>query len=161
MSSRHSVVEEEEIYERQFIKINVRHVTDGNGVVLGSLLLTPKTVMFNPNATDLLVMESPEGPDQFQIIAPPELVVNWAVFSEFGRFNSSFGIATKESEGKKKLFVPKVEVKEDDPENGKDEEKSKDEEKPDEDEDDEEEGLKFKNEDKKRQSESDEPLYLR
>jgi LysM repeat protein len=91
---RHVVVGEEEIVERQFVKINVRHITDGKGVVFGSLLVTPKTVMFNPNHTDLLVMET--DPDKYQIIAPAELVVNYAIFNDFYKFNSSFGIDVKE-----------------------------------------------------------------
>lgn len=95
--------EEEEIIETQFIKVNVRHVTDGSGVVLGSLLLTPKMLMFNPNATDLLVREN--EPDTYQIIAPFELIVNVAIFNDFSRFNSTIGIATKE-ENSNDLYLP-------------------------------------------------------
>ena len=102
---RHVIVAEEEIVERQFIKINVRHITDGRGVVFGSLLVTPKTAMFNPNLTDLLVMET-EQPDGYQIVAPSELVVNYAIFNDFYKFNSSFGIDVKE-EDKGTLYIPK------------------------------------------------------
>ena len=107
---RHVVVAEEEIVERQFIKINVRHITDGRGVVFGSLLVTPKTAMFNPNLTDLLVMET-EQPDGYQIVAPSELVVNYAIFNDFYKFNSSFGIDVKE-EDKGTLYMPKEDDKE-------------------------------------------------
>ena len=41
-------------YEK-FLKINVRHITDGQGVVAGVLLVTPNTVMFDPNVSDPLV----------------------------------------------------------------------------------------------------------
>ena len=99
------VVAEEEIVERQFIKINVRHITDGKGVVFGSLLVTPKTAMFNPNLTDLLVMET-DQPDGYQIVAPSELVVNYAIFNDFYKFNSSFGIDVRE-EDKGTLYMPK------------------------------------------------------
>ena len=85
-------------------KINVRHITDGRGVVFGSLLVTPKTAMFNPNATDLLVMETGQ-PDGYQVVAPAELVVNYAIFNDFYKFNSSTGIAVKE-EDKGTLFLP-------------------------------------------------------
>ncbi len=94
---KHVVVDEEEIIERQFVKLNVRHITDGKGVVFGSLLVTPKTVMFNPNPTDLLVMETGNA-DGYQIIAPSENVVNFAIFNDFYKFNTSFGIAVKEED---------------------------------------------------------------
>jgi len=113
---RHVVVAEEEIVERQFVKINVRHITDGRGVVFGSLLVTPKTAMFNPNLTDLLVMET-EQPDGYQIVAPSDLVVNYAIFNDFYKFNSSFGIDVKE-EDKGTLYVPKETPEEDDKEGG-------------------------------------------
>ena len=88
------LVEESEIFEQQFIKVNVRHITDGSGVVIGSLLITPKMVMFNPNEGDLLVQES--EPDNYQLILPFELLVNIAIFKDFSRFNSTIGIANKE-----------------------------------------------------------------
>jgi hypothetical protein len=34
---------------QRFLKINVRHITDGQGVVGGVLLVTPNAVMFDPN----------------------------------------------------------------------------------------------------------------
>ena len=38
------IIEEPEIFDLQFVKINVKFITDGKGIVSGSLLLTPKTV---------------------------------------------------------------------------------------------------------------------
>ena len=38
--------EEQEMFDSQFVKINVRHITDGKGIVAGSLLLTPKVVSY-------------------------------------------------------------------------------------------------------------------
>ena len=58
-------VEDPEIIDSQFLRINVRHVTDGAGVVVGSILITPKVLMFNPNLTDQLVEES--EPDKYQV----------------------------------------------------------------------------------------------
>ena len=51
-------MEDPEIIDSQFLRINVRHVTDGAGVVVGSILITPKVLMFNPNLSDQLVEES-------------------------------------------------------------------------------------------------------
>ena len=36
--------EEPEIFDSQFVKINVKFITDGKGIVSGSLFLTPKNV---------------------------------------------------------------------------------------------------------------------
>lgn len=47
-------VQDRSAYEK-FLKINVRHITDGQGVVAGVLLVTPNTVMFDPNVSDPLV----------------------------------------------------------------------------------------------------------
>jgi hypothetical protein len=58
-------VEDPEIIDSQFLRINVRHVTDGAGVVVGSILITPKVLMFNPNLSDQLVEES--EPDKYQV----------------------------------------------------------------------------------------------
>ena len=58
-------MEDPEIIDSQFLRINVRHVTDGAGVVVGSILITPKVLMFNPNLSDQLVEES--EPDKYQV----------------------------------------------------------------------------------------------
>lgn len=42
------IPEEPEIFDAQFVKINVRFITEGKGIVSGSLLLTAKNVsMYN------------------------------------------------------------------------------------------------------------------
>ena len=66
-------------YEK-FLKINVRHITDGQGVVAGVLLVTPNTVMFDPNVSDPLVIE--HGAEAYGVIAPVELVVNAALYPD-------------------------------------------------------------------------------
>lgn len=81
VSVKKVIVEDPEIIDSQFLRINVRHITDGAGVVIGSLLVTPKVLMFNPNLSDPLVEES--EPDKYQIIAPLELVMNTAIFDNF------------------------------------------------------------------------------
>ncbi|XP_050541417.1 oxidation resistance protein 1 isoform X3 [Daktulosphaira vitifoliae] len=62
----------------RFLKINVRHITDGQGVVSGVLLVTPNAVMFDPNVSDPLVIE--HGPESYGVIAPMEFVVNAAIY---------------------------------------------------------------------------------
>ncbi|PSN39309.1 hypothetical protein C0J52_15577 [Blattella germanica] len=64
--------------EQRFLKINVRHITDGQGVVGGVLLVTPNAVMFDPNVSDPLVIE--HGPESYGVIAPMEFVVNAAIY---------------------------------------------------------------------------------
>eukprot|EP00092_Neocalanus_flemingeri_P002444 GFUD01002614.1.p1 GENE.GFUD01002614.1~~GFUD01002614.1.p1 ORF type:complete len:577 (+),score=93.61 GFUD01002614.1:160-1890(+) len=74
-------VAEIEIIEYQFIKLRVRHITSGRGVVGGSVLFTPNAVIFDPDPKDPLVEEL--EPEAFQIIAPMEFVVNAAIFLDF------------------------------------------------------------------------------
>ncbi|KAL1140125.1 hypothetical protein AAG570_000057, partial [Ranatra chinensis] len=64
----------------KFLKINVRHITDGQGVVSGVLLVTPNAVMFDPNVSDPLVIE--RGPESYGVIAPMEYVVNAAIYHD-------------------------------------------------------------------------------
>ncbi|KAL1431329.1 hypothetical protein MTO96_014345 [Rhipicephalus appendiculatus] len=51
-----------------FLKISSRHITDGQGVVMGTLLVTPNNVMFIPNVSDALVME--HGSECYEVTAP-------------------------------------------------------------------------------------------
>ena len=66
-------------YEK-FLKIHVRHITDGQGVVAGVLLVTPNTVMFDPNVSDPLVIE--HGAEAYGVIAPMEFAVNAALYPD-------------------------------------------------------------------------------
>ena len=70
-----------EVVEYQFIKLRVRHITAGRGVVGGSILFTPNAIIFDPDPADPLVEEL--EPEAFQIIAPMEFVVNAAIFLDF------------------------------------------------------------------------------
>ncbi|XP_011506170.1 PREDICTED: oxidation resistance protein 1 [Ceratosolen solmsi marchali] len=65
-------------YKERFLKITVRHITDGQGVVGGVLLVTPNAVMFDPNVSDPLVIE--HGPESYGVIAPMEFIVNAAIY---------------------------------------------------------------------------------
>ena len=78
----------------KFLKIHVRHVTDGQGVVAGVLLVTPNTVMFDPNVSDALVME--HGAEAYGVIAPVEFVVNAALYPDIAHMR----VDTEHSGGK-------------------------------------------------------------
>lgn len=77
------------VITQRFLKINVRHITDGQGVVGGVLLVTPNAVMFDPNVSDPLVIE--HGPESYGVIAPMELVVNAAIFHDIAHMRVSGG----------------------------------------------------------------------
>lgn len=79
-------IKDRSAYEK-FLKIHVRHVTDGQGVVAGVLLVTPNTVMFDPNVSDALVIE--HGAEAYGVIAPVEFVVNAALFSDIAHMRLS------------------------------------------------------------------------
>lgn len=48
---QHGTAKEDTVITQRFLKINVRHITDGQGVVGGVLLVTPNAVMFDPNVS--------------------------------------------------------------------------------------------------------------
>lgn len=77
------------VITQRFLKINVRHITDGQGVVGGVLLVTPNAVMFDPNVSDPLVIE--HGPESYGVIAPMELVVNAAIFHDIAHMRVGGG----------------------------------------------------------------------
>ncbi|XP_044011042.1 oxidation resistance protein 1-like isoform X15 [Aphidius gifuensis] len=79
--------EETPAYRERFLKINVRHITDGQGVVGGVLLVTPNAVMFDPNVSDPLVIE--HGAESYGVIAPMEFVVNAAIYYDIAHMRVS------------------------------------------------------------------------
>lgn len=64
----------------RFLKINVRHITDGQGVVSGVLLITPNALMFDPNVSDPLVIE--HGAEMYGVTIPTEIVLKTALYSD-------------------------------------------------------------------------------
>jgi hypothetical protein len=64
----------------RFLKINARHITDGQGVVGGVLLITPNALMFNPNVSDPLVKE--HGIEQYGVTVPMVMVSKTALYSD-------------------------------------------------------------------------------
>lgn len=97
-------VEEDPIIVQRFLKINVRHITDGQGVVGGVLLVTPNAVMFDPNVSDPLVIE--HGPESYGVIAPMEFIVNSAIFNDIAHMRVAGGSENKSSE-KPEIYYPK------------------------------------------------------
>lgn len=96
-------------YQQRFLKINVRHITDGQGVVSGVLLVTPNAVMFDPNVSDPLVIE--HGPEAYGVIAPMEFVVNAAIYTDIAhmRVGHVEGTAGEKAE----IYFPKGEHQQD------------------------------------------------
>lgn len=52
---------------RRFLKVKVKQVTESDGTVTGTLLITPNCVMFDPDLTHPLVKEN--GPDLYGMVA--------------------------------------------------------------------------------------------
>ncbi|XP_031635691.1 oxidation resistance protein 1 isoform X12 [Contarinia nasturtii] len=95
--------EDDPVVTQRFLKINVRHITDGQGVVGGVLLVTPNAVMFDPNVSDPLVIE--HGPESYGVIAPMELVVNAAIFHDIAHMRVAGGESN--SSEKVEIYYPK------------------------------------------------------
>ncbi|KAJ6223366.1 hypothetical protein RDWZM_001911 [Blomia tropicalis] len=64
----------------RFLKIGVRHITDGQGVVTGVLLITPNALMFDPNVSDPLVIE--HGPELYGVTIPMDSVLKSAIYTD-------------------------------------------------------------------------------
>ncbi|XP_063696016.1 oxidation resistance protein 1 isoform X3 [Culicoides brevitarsis] len=96
--------DEDQVLVQRFLKINVRHITDGQGVVGGVLLVTPNAVMFDPNVSDPLVIE--HGPESYGVIAPMEFIVNSAIFNDIAHMRVAGGSERKTDE-KPEIYYPK------------------------------------------------------
>uniref|UniRef100_A0A182TE66 LysM domain-containing protein n=1 Tax=Anopheles melas TaxID=34690 RepID=A0A182TE66_9DIPT len=89
---------------QRFLKINVRHITDGQGVVGGVLLVTPNAVMFDPNVSDPLVIE--HGPESYGVIAPMEFIVNAAIFNDIAHMRVQGATGGNETAEKAEIYHP-------------------------------------------------------
>lgn len=101
--------QESAVFRERFLKINVRHITDGQGVVGGVLLVTPNAVMFDPNVSDPLVIE--HGPEAYGVIAPMEFVVNAAIYNDIAHMR--VGHMETTSGEKPEIYYPKSEKEQD------------------------------------------------
>lgn len=106
------IEEESAVFRERFLKINVRHITDGQGVVSGVLLVTPNAVMFDPNVSDPLVIE--HGPEAYGVIAPMEFVVNAAIYNDIAHMrvghvdsSSSATASGSNASDKPEIYYPK------------------------------------------------------
>jgi hypothetical protein len=63
---------------RRFLKVKVKQVTESDGTVTGTLLITPNCVMFDPDLTHPLVKEN--GPDLYGMVANMDDIVSVSVF---------------------------------------------------------------------------------
>ena len=52
---------------RRFLKVKVKQVTESDGTVTGTLLITPNCIMFDPDLMHPLVKE--KGPDLYGMVA--------------------------------------------------------------------------------------------
>lgn len=102
------------VITQRFLKINVRHITDGQGVVGGVLLVTRNAVMFDPNVSDPLVIE--HGPESYGVIAPMDLVVNAAIFHDIAhmRVAGGAGPSVGSETEKPEIYYPKPVLVEED-----------------------------------------------
>lgn len=101
--------EDDPVAVQRFLKLNVRHITDGQGVVGGVLLVTPNAVMFDPNVSDVLVIE--HGPESYGVIAPMEFIVNAAIFNDIAHMRVGSGSGnenTNNSSEKPEVYYPKT-----------------------------------------------------
>ncbi|KAK0172700.1 hypothetical protein PV328_005988 [Microctonus aethiopoides] len=112
LGNKNSAMDEDEpAYRERFLKINVRHVTDGQGVVSGVLLVTPNAVMFDPNVSDPLVLE--HGAESYGVIAPMEFVVNAAIYYDIAHMRVSHTDASSNIDKKPEIYYMKKPTKSD------------------------------------------------
>ena len=98
--------EDDSVIVQRFLKLNVRHITDGQGVVGGVLLVTPNAVMFDPNVSDPLVIE--HGPESYGVIAPMEFIVNAAIFNDIAHMRVGTGEYTSNTNEKPEVYHTKT-----------------------------------------------------
>ncbi|PIO77384.1 LysM domain protein [Teladorsagia circumcincta] len=83
---------------QRFLKIKVKQVTESDGTVSGTLLVTPNCLMFDPDVTHPLVKEN--GQDLYGMVANMDEIVSVSVYKEISAL-------TGDKEDKKKdIFDP-------------------------------------------------------
>lgn len=101
-----TIMDEDGPYKERFLKINVRHITDGQGVVGGVLLVTPNAVMFDPNVSDPLVIE--HGAESYGVIAPMEFVVNAAIYYDIAHMRVSHTESNNQDKKPEIYYMKKI-----------------------------------------------------
>eukprot|EP00106_Octopus_bimaculoides_P014233 XP_014781675.1 PREDICTED: oxidation resistance protein 1-like isoform X4 [Octopus bimaculoides] len=64
----------------RFLKFDAKHITDGQGVVNGTLIVTPNAIMFDPSVHDPLVIE--HGNDKYGMVAAMETIISAAIYRD-------------------------------------------------------------------------------
>ena len=75
---------DQECLER-FLKLAAKHITDGDGVVSGTLLVTPNAIMFDPHVMDPLVKE--HSAERYGMMAPMECVMSATLYHDISRMS--------------------------------------------------------------------------
>ncbi|CAI5450337.1 unnamed protein product [Caenorhabditis angaria] len=83
---------------QRFLKIKVKQVTESDGTVSGTLLVTPNCLMFDPDVSHPLVKEN--GPDLYGMVANMDEIMAVSVYKEIG------GLTGDRAEKKRDIFDP-------------------------------------------------------
>ncbi|GMT11214.1 hypothetical protein PFISCL1PPCAC_2511 [Pristionchus fissidentatus] len=83
---------------QRFIKMKVKQLTESDGTVSGTLLVTPNCLMFDPDVTHPLVKEN--GSDLYGMVANMEEIQSVSVYQDIG------GLIGDRGEKKKEIFDP-------------------------------------------------------
>nr|CDJ89972.1 Peptidoglycan-binding lysin and GRAM domain containing protein [Haemonchus contortus] len=83
---------------QRFLKIKVKQVTESDGTVSGTLLVTPNCLMFDPDVNHPLVIEN--GQDLYGMVANMDEIVSVSVYKEIS------GLTGDKEEKKKDIFDP-------------------------------------------------------
>ncbi|EYC08884.1 hypothetical protein Y032_0063g3412 [Ancylostoma ceylanicum] len=83
---------------QRFLKIKVKQVTESDGTVSGTLLVTPNCLMFDPDVTHPLVKEN--GQDLYGMVANMDEIVSVSVYKEISALTGN------KTDKKKDIFDP-------------------------------------------------------
>ncbi|NP_001360511.1 Oxidation resistance protein 1 [Caenorhabditis elegans] len=83
---------------QRFLKIKVKQVTESDGTVSGTLLVTPNCLMFDPDVSHPLVKEN--GPDLYGMVANMDEIQSVSVYKEIS------GLTGDKAEKKRDIFDP-------------------------------------------------------
>uniref|UniRef100_A0A915AS97 Oxidation resistance protein 1 n=1 Tax=Parascaris univalens TaxID=6257 RepID=A0A915AS97_PARUN len=82
---------------QRFLKIKVKQVTESDGTVSGTLLVTPNALMFDPDVMHPLVIEN--GQDLYMMMAHMDEIMSVAVYKDIGAL-------TGETDKVEKMYDP-------------------------------------------------------
>jgi len=104
--------EEDQLDPDKYIRVNAKRVTESTGSPWGSILVSPSNFVFVPNQTDPTVVEMQREEDEpqfFAVMAPLELVANFAIFTDLAvQQDKDFGVLDGSNEKRQALYEPKL-----------------------------------------------------